>query len=460
MAPPSLDRVSRGALLRCAAAGASLLAAPPGASGLVKGFSPPTLPDATVLPLLRCGGAFCTEYRVDGQRFRAVADTGSPFLLVDGSCGEGRGYERWGCFAEDDESESIDLADDSVEGFGGQDVGVQWRRGALRLSGVAPKDLVNAPRLLRDRRAGARAGSWTTPSRSTDLTYEPINFGVVRSYVGRGGGGAIYLGLAKSRQARIRPSFLEQTDIQALRFDFVGRTLTLARRPLLPASADAIPLVDLRPRGAPVAPYACAVHRLLVNGEPVDLRRPCVAILDTGTTGLVLSDSLYDSEELPLPGAAMRDVVVEVRTERGQVRSFRAARAAPADGEEAPRVEAFPLIVTRVRLPWFEAERGAPAADDEPAPVVSGRAAAEAVVRQRQRDEARAAALAAGGGVTPPSAGAMDKGGRFGDGLGDGAQSPHVIFLGLAFLSGAELTIDADDMRMGVEQDEGWRLAQ
>ena len=88
-----------------------------------------------------------------------------------------------------------------------------------------------------------------------------------------------------------------------MQFDFVGRTLTLARNTLIPAASDAIPLVDLRPLGAPVASYAVRVDKLRANGEELPLRRPVVAVIDTGTTGLVLSDSLYDSDEFPLPVA-------------------------------------------------------------------------------------------------------------------------------------------------------------
>ena len=43
------------------------------------------------------------------------------------------------------------------------------------------------------------------------------------------GGGAVFLGLAKRRLPRIRPSFLEQTQVAALRFDFVRRTLELSQ---------------------------------------------------------------------------------------------------------------------------------------------------------------------------------------------------------------------------------------
>lgn len=134
--------------------------------------------DSVVLPLYALGdSAFCTEYRVDGQRFRAVVDTGSPFLLVlsDRKCAGGP--ERWGCFATGGEHGELD--DVSLEGFGGQDVGVEWRRGALRLSTLwRERDDVG----LADRRGGARAGPWTFPREATDLVFEPINFGVVRAW--------------------------------------------------------------------------------------------------------------------------------------------------------------------------------------------------------------------------------------------------------------------------------------
>ena len=130
-----------------------------------------------------------------------------------------------------------------------------------------------------------------------------MNFGVVRRQTTNSPAyGSIFLGLVKERQARVRPTLLEQTDIKSLRFDFRRgkEELPLARRPLL--GLDAVPLVDLRKLGSPLAQYACRVERLVVNRRQVDLQRPCYAVVDTGTTGLVISDSLYDSDELPLPG--------------------------------------------------------------------------------------------------------------------------------------------------------------
>lgn len=222
--------LSRGAVLRVLAAMTPLLPPRPSLART------PRQKASVTVPMVRCGGAFCVEHVVDGQRVRAVADTGSPFLLVDGQCSSG----RWGCY---NPPTSLSLGDRSDEGYGGQDVSVEWRRGDLLFNGFG----------------------------GDMLGYSPVNFGVVRSSVGKGGTQAIYLGLAKDRAARVRPSFLEQTDIRCLSFDFARERLTLARRPLI--LGDAVPLIDLRPLGAPVGPYAFAVHRLIINGAEVRTHR-------------------------------------------------------------------------------------------------------------------------------------------------------------------------------------------
>ncbi|EOD15909.1 hypothetical protein EMIHUDRAFT_119183 [Emiliania huxleyi CCMP1516] len=338
--PLDLERSSALRLLAAAACGAGV----PDAQG--------RQPELSQIPLERCGGAFCefqrqracASYSVEGQRFRAVLDTGSPFLLVPGRLPASGCDDRWGCYA--DSTASVALGDATTEGFGGQDVGVEWRRGRLDFG---------------------------------DFSFSPINFGVVTSSVRKGGTSAIYLGLVRDRVPRVRPTLLEQTDIESFQFDFPRRRLTLARRPLL-RQRDAIPLVDLRSLGAPVAQYACRVERLLVNRAEVPLSRPAVAVLDTGTTGLVLSDTLYESDELPLPGAAMRDVEVIVRTERGRPVALHASsrRYRQSDGEP----EEFPLIVTPVSLPWFglsaptplgtplNFDSSLPPADSAPRPIV------------------------------------------------------------------------------------------
>lgn len=201
------------------------------------------------VPLSLCGGAYCVTYRIDGQLFRAVVDTGSPFVLVDGTC-DADGRSMWGCYRGRVRPSGLP---DTDELYGGEDVGVQWSVGRF--------DLGDA------------------------LTVNNITFGVVRSYIGKGGGGAVFLGFAKRRLPRIRPTLLEQTDVASLRFDFPGRTLSLSPASLIPPTTDAVRVLDLRPRGAPVANYALRISRLVVNGQTIPLDRPAVAVLDSGTTG-------------------------------------------------------------------------------------------------------------------------------------------------------------------------------
>ena len=414
--------LSRPAMLKALALAAAALTAPLqpaepfSAAAFSGGGVGSNRADLTVLPLRPTRGAFATEYFLDGQRFRAIVDTGSPFLLVDGSCATPGAPNGWGCY--DTKFSEGSLKDFSEEGYGGQDVGVEWLRGQVRFPSL---------------RAGRGSG---------DLTFDPITFGVVRTYKAKGGSGAIYMGLVKDRQPRIRPSLLEQTDVQSLRFDFAGstaaaaaappaaisrgildgygRSLTLSRRPLIPRGArdQTVPLVDLRPFGAPLASFAAVVHRLVINGKTVPLKRPAVAVIDTGTTGFSISDTLYESpDELPLTGAAMRDITVELLTESGHVLSLAASsRRTPSPATASSKAAAppllfdpdFPLVVTSVNVPWFEAQ----------ADYTSAKQRATAA-------ENRAAA--------------------FGSSVG-----PHVLFVGLAFLSRSVLTIDTDTLRMSV----------
>ena len=360
--------LSRAAVLRRLLAAASL------PSLVVLPSSPASAAsDAVLLPLSLCGGAYCIEYTLDSQRFRAVVDTGSPFLLVDGSCApdDTLSASRWGCYRGAGRDAGLE---DTYEQYAGEDVGVQWRRGSLSLGG------------------GEDGGA--------SLTVSDAVFGVVRAYKGKGGGGAIFLGLTKAREPRIRPTFLEQTRVAAMRFDFLGRQLTLSRAPLIDRGIDAVPLLDLRPRGAPTASYVCRISRMTVNGRPVVLDRAAVAVIDTGTTGISLPDDLMCSGRVPLP---MTEASIELMTERGKacvldasVRRLRRGETGPPP----PEAEEFPLITTEVHVPWFE----------------KNQSAMQSLLARR-------------------------------DGLGD---DPLVFFVGMAFLWRRELTIDIDSRRMRI----------
>ena len=150
-------------------------------------------------------------------------------------------------------------------------------------------------------------GSWDARS-GPNLAARDVVFGVVRSYVGKGGGGAVFLGLAKRRLPRIRPTLLEQTDVASLRFDFVRRRMELSRTPLIPRGAPALELLDLRRRGSPVESPTVRVSRLVVNGEEVATSRPLVAVIDTGTTGISVSGRApHPLHADPQPGSCLAE---------------------------------------------------------------------------------------------------------------------------------------------------------
>ena len=127
--------------------------------------------------------------------------------------------------------------------------------------------------------------------------------GETRSFGGNAG--APNFGLiagAASEDSEIRPTFLSQTPYKALAFDFrnMSRPVLQLAETLESASetserkAEAM-LTDLRQFGAGVQYYSVAVEALLVDGIDILDAKPTVAILDTGTTGLVLPKSLFYS---------------------------------------------------------------------------------------------------------------------------------------------------------------------
>lgn len=300
------------------------------------------------VPLRLCGGAYCVEYSVDGQPFRAVVDTGSPFLTVDGTCTTGVG--RWGCYRGDGAA-AAGLADSELS-FAGQDVLVKWRRGEFAL-GSPTTD-------------GSRVSVRTEPLRIADAT-----FGIVRGSRSSFGSSAIFLGLVKGAGSRLGryPTLLSQTSILSMRFDFLRRRMLLSDAPQIPADSDAVPIVDLRARGAPDLKYACEVKRLLINGREVLLDAPTVAIVDTGTTGLTLSEELYESrpEFYAERAAAVR---IELQTDKAGICALEASvrrRRSAATGIPSIDVDLasaefdeFPLVVSPVPIRWGTGRRGTP----------------------------------------------------------------------------------------------------
>ena len=142
-----------------------------------------------------------------------------------------------------------------------------------------------------------KLGQRVFPGRTFGVLGETQSFG--------GNAGGPNFGLIKfatAEDTEIRPTFLSQTPYEALVFDFTNMS-----NPLLELT-DGLPqqserqntseafLTDLRPYGTGVQYYAVAVEKLFVDGVDIlDARKPTVAILDTGTTGLVLPKSLFSS---------------------------------------------------------------------------------------------------------------------------------------------------------------------
>eukprot|EP00439_Symbiodinium_sp_Y106_P082541 s561_g21.t9 len=199
--------------------------------------------------------------RTGKKRIKAVADTGSPFLLV--GCFEGQG-------APSGEA-------DSTEGYASGIVEVAWRK----------------------------SGTVTFPD-ATDASVElrGMRFGVQGRIIGFGGTGkAVFLGLIRDHMSDIKTSFLEQTPFQYLVVDLrePGReTLRLSEASALTAKGPRIKLADPRRWGDPVKHYCAGVKTLRVGGEVVlssngPSPRKVLAIFDTGTTGVSMTPGLYES---------------------------------------------------------------------------------------------------------------------------------------------------------------------
>mmetsp|Transcript_881 Transcript_881/g.2017 ORF Transcript_881/g.2017 Transcript_881/m.2017 type:complete len:619 (-) Transcript_881:14-1870(-) len=217
-------------------------------------------------PLRYCGGGFCTFFEVDGRRFRGVVDTGSPFILLSTcdretmNCAQ---YCRaWGC-TNPLEGEASGLSD-TTEIFAAGSTTVKWRKGGFGFG---------------------------------DANIGKVTYGIMldtQSYGGNGGGA--FLGLIRDKAERIRPTVLGQTTFRSLEVDLREpgqERLTLSDEPLA-RSADSIPLVDLRPMGAPVRYYSAEVRELRFGGERVSWPGRIIAVLDTGTTGLTVPPELFE----------------------------------------------------------------------------------------------------------------------------------------------------------------------
>ncbi|OEU06069.1 hypothetical protein FRACYDRAFT_256616 [Fragilariopsis cylindrus CCMP1102] len=136
------------------------------------------------IPLVNTGQELLISYKVDDSIFKAVLDTGSPFLMIPGSCGPNT-REKSGCYKN--QGHPIPGLNPTTEIFDGFQGEVLWL-----IFGVASESIMGGP-------------------------------------------GGVFFGMIRDTDARIRPSFLGQTDVQSFRINLLSRprTLTLSNHPLI-----------------------------------------------------------------------------------------------------------------------------------------------------------------------------------------------------------------------------------
>lgn len=216
-------------------------------------------------------GGYVVHYYLFGERFGAIVDTGSPFLSVPATCSKWSYKYLWGCYKPE-------LTQDSgyantVEGFNSNQGTVVWRKAGFNFE-------------------------------ENDAIKEVV-FGVFGPALLDGPGG-VFLGLIKETANWIRPSFLGQTDYQSFCVDLKkpnNTKLVLAEQQLIaPQDEDYIPLsADLYKKyKVPVLHYTAKAHSFVVNGLPLrlDERLPTYVIFDTGVTGMIVSQELFEGRNL------------------------------------------------------------------------------------------------------------------------------------------------------------------
>ena len=229
------------------------------------------------IPLQAVNSAYLITYRVESTIFRAVLDTGSPFLMIPGSCSANTRATS-GCYKKQGMPSGYATTNERFDGFEGK---MEWR--------VAPFSFVNA------------TGSMIRSS-------PELVFGVVDDDIMSGPGG-VFFGLIKNTDDWIRPSFLSQTDVTSMVIDLrtdknqdISPSLTLSTKPLLSSNKwsdyDYIPMTnDLRRKyGDPVQHYTVKAQSIIIDGKPLipTNRKPIYVIFDTGVTGMVVSQQLFD----------------------------------------------------------------------------------------------------------------------------------------------------------------------
>jgi len=317
--------------LATAAAGAfpsAALAAPSSPSPTAASSAPETI--RIPLQYVPSLSAYVVSYSVAGDRFRAILDTGSPFLMVPSFCSQ----QRWGCYRGPESSLPSGLSP-TLERFDNNEGLVEWRN--------APFAFENA------------SGSMIGPTAFT--------FGVLSESLLSGPGG-VFFGLVRDTDPWIRPSFLGQTPVKSFQIDLAseeeGKSLTLtssdATSSLVSDSLDFIPLTrDLNRRfGDPTIHYTTKAQTLVANGYPLATTqdgKPTYVIFDTGVSGMVISRELLDERYMTARKNRERNlwgqVEIRLKTKRGKPLSLKAQKpvVTPLGEKPWPSFNAHLIVV-------------------------------------------------------------------------------------------------------------------
>lgn len=290
-----------------------VMTTPTGSAVTSTATTPHTIQSPTItVPLTFTGQELLVSYQVGGSTFRAVLDTGSPFLMIPGSCGRNT-VAKSGCYLG--QGKPVPGLGNTIEIFDGFEGEVEWRQAPFAFVDAVTAPLepgAVGPDLVFDK---FRRRDVETSTGSDGEDGEPehlVIFGVASESIMAGPGG-VFFGMIRDTDARIRPSFLSQSNVRSFQVDLKSRprTLTMSSTPLVPSplmqnmeNLYCIPLTNLlRKRyGDPVGHYTIRAKSIEVNGYSLAVddasgrSRPILVIVDTGVTGMVISRDLFNQQ--------------------------------------------------------------------------------------------------------------------------------------------------------------------
>ena len=228
---------------------------------------------------------------MEGEPFRLIVDTGSPYLVVplERDCdAQPPKLSYYGC-ASPGQFQPAGLASTS-EQYGALPGKMQWVRGDVSFGEVD---------------VGVDAdGRLSQLARFQNEVGGRLVLGAAdRAVMSQSGGALLGLIARVNREAGstipsqdLRPTVLSQLGLSSFSLDAPRRALTLSTAPLLRPTADALKLSDPRVYGDGVEHICCRCEgdALSVNGVAYQSSRPLYCVFDSGLTGIVLSQSLVD----------------------------------------------------------------------------------------------------------------------------------------------------------------------